>query len=68
MVAAQPKAIMQIAMSNLKACDQMLPSLNPSLTRHTCSSGVRGLLIYRADFNCSHSVGCSPISGRIRSD
>jgi hypothetical protein len=55
MVAAQPKAIMQIAMCNLKACDQMLPSLNPSLIRHKCSSG--GLLIYRADFKCSHSVG-----------
>jgi hypothetical protein len=26
MVAAQPKAITQIAMSNLKACDGMLPS------------------------------------------
>lgn len=26
MVAAQPKAIMQNAMGNLKACDQMLPS------------------------------------------
>lgn len=41
MVAAQPKAIMQIATSNLKACDQMLRSLNPSRTRRKSWSGVR---------------------------